>query len=184
MSWLWISGPLAWRRLPGVLIAGMALVSAAALTGCGAVAAAGSGSATPAIPAGSAHAALCADPGAASRVQIIRFPSIGQLQTPVSGGAKRVRITVTDPVRARALARAVCALPRMPKGTFHCPISFGGGFRLSFIAAGQRLPVVEVMTSGCETVTGAGPVRWATGTPAFWGVLGRVAGVTAVAHRP
>jgi len=186
-----------WLR--GALGVGLAAVSVAAVTGCGQVGSTGSGSAgqhgsaSPTVaasstaatsPTVSAQLELCAAPAAVSRVQIVRIPSIAQLVPTGKGQPKPIKITVTDPAKARILARAVCRLPRMPRGMFHCPIDVGGAYELTFSVGDRRLPLVQAAASGCEMVTGAGPVRWAVRTPGFWTVLGQVAGIRAVAHRP
>jgi hypothetical protein len=127
---------------------------------------------------------LCASISAVSAVVIVRIPVLPQLDPAKKGLRKPGKITITSPAKARTLARAVCGLPRRPTGVFHCPAYFGGGYELIFIAAGRRLPVVVAETSGCELVSGigTGPVRWAATTPRFWRVLGRVAGIRALAH--
>jgi hypothetical protein len=156
----------------------------AAVAGCGPAAPAGSG------PAGSpggtvpAHLALCADPGAVSQVEIARIPPLSQLQGPPKLRWKAITIRVTDPARARDLGRAVCAAPTMPSGTFHCPLNRGGGVQVSFTASGRRLPVVQIQGTGCERITGAGPVRWVARTPGFWMTLERVSGIPGMAHTP
>jgi hypothetical protein len=75
-----------------------------------------------------------------------------------------------------SLAEALCALPRMRKGVFRCPALFEGSYRLRFTADGRRLPVVTIQESGCETVTGLGPVRSVSKSPAFWTALAKAVG--------
>ncbi|HXP19584.1 MAG TPA: hypothetical protein VN840_08050 [Streptosporangiaceae bacterium] len=177
---------LARRRCASILAVGVATVGLSALAACGQAGSgpSASGSGRPVTPAVAARLTLCADPAAVSRVQIVVIPPLGQLPSQAKGGRRLIKITVTDPAKARTLARAVCDLPDMPKGVFHCPASFGGGYQLTFTAGGRRLPVVNVQAGGCERVTGAGGVRWAARTPGFWAVLGRIAGVRAIAHSP
>ena len=67
------------------------------------------------------------------------------------------RVVVSRPQQARAVARAVCALPRMPRGPLACPADWGASYRLEFAAAGRRFAVVTVQASGCRRVSGAGP---------------------------
>jgi len=152
-----------WLR--GALGVGLAAVSVAAVTGCGQVGSTGSGSAgqhgsaSPTVaasstaatsPTVSAQLELCAAPAAVSRVQIVRIPSIAQLVPTGKGQPKPIKITVTDPAKARILARAVCRLPRMPRGMFHCPIDVGGAYELTFSVGDRRLPLVQAAASGCE----------------------------------
>lgn len=178
--------------------AGLAIIASAALAGCGQVRASGGAPAAPASQrrAGQSHAgqsrapfalrSLCADPAAVTSVQVTRTASISQL-----GQAKPVpratpRITVSDPAKARGLARAVCVLPAMPRGALSCPASFGGGYQLIFVASGRRLHAVSVEATGCESVTGtgAGQTRWAARTPGFWAELARLTGIRAPVHSP
>jgi hypothetical protein len=86
------------------------------------------------------------------------------------------QVTVTDPALVRAVARALCGLPDMPPGLIHCPaLLLGTAFTLQFSVDGRPLPLVTINATGCEAVTGVGPVRRAT-SPGFWRVLGRAAG--------
>ena len=48
-------------------------------------------------------------------------------------------MTITAAPRAQALAAALCALPRMPRG-LRCPAALGGALRLEFTAEGAPLP--------------------------------------------
>jgi hypothetical protein len=158
-----------------------------ALAGCAQVAARPSvgsplQSGQPGHPA--ARRSLCAAPDAVSRVTIYVIPSRGQLQPPVRGPRKAAKITVRDHAKARLLARAVCGLPRMPGGVFHCPASVTGGYQLVFSAGSRRWPPVNLQTSGCEEVTGAGQVRWVARTPGFWAVLEQAIRVRYIRHSP
>ncbi len=81
--------------------------------------------------------------------------------------------TVTNPGEVHGLARALCALPKMPRGPLPCPAQFPGSYQFYFTADGLRLPVVVVQESGCRAVTGLGPVRRAD-QPAFWRLLTRI----------
>lgn len=175
------------RRWPaGGSAAGVAAVSLIALAGCGQaateVSAAGSG--RPPGPAAAVGLTLCAHPAAVSRVHIVLIPALAQLQQPVQGSRKLISLTVTDPARARTLARVVCGLPRIPAGQVMCPVDIGGGYQLTFTAGGRRRSVVNVQATGCERVTGIGPVRWVARTPGFWTVLGKAAGIQAIRHTP
>lgn len=85
---------------------------------------------------------------------------------------------MTDPVKARELARAVCALPRAPHGVMSCPIDVGGSYQLRFWVLRRQLPLVTVAASGCRQVTGAGPARMAL-TTRFWAVFTQATGISA-----
>lgn len=182
---------------------GLAVLGGLAVAGCGSVTAGASGSVSAPgpsrpgsgggngagqdvsgtrLPAGSA---LCAHPGRASRVLIGRSGGVRILEgreraqpagtlPPVSG--RPVTITrVTRPDEVHDLARALCALPRMPRGPLFCPAQFPGSYQFWFMVGGQALPVVVAQESGCRTVTGLGPVRRAD-QPAFWLLLAHIIG--------
>jgi hypothetical protein len=159
---------------------GGALLIGAAMTGCGR---AGTGATSPAAGAGAGHGGLCARLVSVRLVRLARLPSITQLEPAKPLPTKLPELTIADPAKARALARAVCALPQMPHKTFHCPMDFGGGYRLAFAGAGgRRLAAVNIQTGGCYQVTGAGPTRWTARSPAFWSTFGRTTGITVVTH--
>lgn len=166
------------RLLPAVLLAGGLMLAA-----CGSAATTGSsltstthagrpGAAVPADQPATASAALCADPAAAGRVVIARSPTLER------SGPPRVvlsaQTTVTDAGRVRALAQALCALPRMSTRIM-CPMLVEGTYTLWFSAAGHRYPAVRIQESGCEEVTGLGPPRTVATSSRFWLVLARAA---------
>jgi hypothetical protein len=86
-------------------------------------------------------------------------------------------VTVASPRRIRGAARALCALPRLPKGAFHCPVDLGIDYALTFTAKGSAGLTVGVDATGCETVTGLGATRWVARTPGFWVKLGKAMGL-------
>jgi hypothetical protein len=86
-----------------------------------------------------------------------------------------VRVVTSAP-RSRALARAVCDLPALPRRPVNCPALFAGVYQLTFTADGRQLPAVTIQEAGCRVVTGAGAVRTAAGRPAFWALLTKAAG--------
>ena len=165
------------------------IVVSAVLTGCG------SGRPGAAHPAAASHPAaatpvangpVCGNPAAVSAVRVTRIPWLSQLgrSKPLPGTLPR--ITVRDPAKARALARAVCGLPAMPRGVLSCPIDTGGGYQLVFTASGRNLHPVTVQATGCEAVTGAGPgpTRWVARTPGFWTTFAHLTGIRVPAHSP
>jgi hypothetical protein len=157
-----------------------ALLIGAAMTGCGR---AGTGATSPAAGAGPGHGGLCASLASVRLVRLARIPSINQLEPSKPLPTRLPEMTIADPAKAIALARAVCALPQMPHQVFNCPIDFGGGYRLAFAGAGgRRLPGVSLQTGGCGQVTGAGPTRWTAHSPAFWSAFGRATGITVMPH--
>jgi hypothetical protein len=66
--------------------------------------------------------------------------------------------TVTDPARVRALAAALCRLPRIPLGQ-HCPGALPGAILLQFSAQGHAYTRLLIHDSGCPSVTGLGAAR-------------------------
>ena len=166
-------------------------IGLAVLAGCGSVAAPGGGSSgspaagTSAGPAAGASAAststpkstagqipLCASISQITRLIITRSRALNRIQElhfPFPP-----RFIVTNAAAARSVAEAVCALPRMPNGPMHCPVLLlGTSYQLTFTAAGRTLPLVTAEATGCEQVTGAGPVRQAALSARFWQALGR-----------
>jgi hypothetical protein len=88
------------------------------------------------------------------------------------------QVTVTNPALVRAVIRALCALPVVPPGVYHCPaLLLGTAYTLRFSVGSRPLPLVTINPTGCETVTGVGPVRWVATSPGFWRVLSRAIGV-------
>jgi hypothetical protein len=186
----WLKGPATGWRLAAL---GLGLT---VLAGCGSVAAPGSGSSgsgssgspaagSSASPAAGAAAASTSTPKTtASQIPLCASISqITQLTVTRSRGLNRIqelhfpfppRVIVTNAAAARSVAEAVCALPRMPKGPMPCPMELlGTSYQLTFTAAGRALPLVTAEATGCEQVTGAGPVRRAAFSAAFWQALGR-----------
>jgi hypothetical protein len=114
--------------------------------------------------------ALCRDAATVTSLVVNRNHG---LKVPELEPAFPILVTVTDPAMVRAVARALCVLPDMPRGVYHCPaLLLGTTFTLLFSVGGRSLPVVTINSTGCETVTGVGPVRRATSRE-FWQVLSR-----------
>ena len=156
------------RTRPGRALAPLPAVAAlvgAALAGCGSTVAAKN------APAG---ITVCAHAGDIGRLTIGRVNSFPQNHVYFSFPAQ---VTVTDAHRSQAVAQALCTLPAMPAGTFSCPADWGINYRLIFTAGGSKLAPVTVNATGCEQVTGLGPVRWTALSPAFWSVLATSAGI-------
>jgi hypothetical protein len=156
-------------------LAAVAALACAALTGCGSAAATadariGRPPAAQAPTAGN----VCAHISDVDRLTIGRVNSFPQNPERFTFPAK---VTVTGADRSQAVAGGLCALPAMPAGTFGCPADLGIYYRLVFTAGGRKLAPVTVDATGCETVKGAGPVRWTALSPDFWSVLGTAAGI-------
>ena len=117
--------------------------------------------------------ALCRDTASVTGLKIVRDQVV---RVPVSPVPFPGQVTVASPAGARAVARALCALPPMPRGVFGCPaLLVGTTYQLGFTAGGRRLPAVTIEATGCQVVTGVGQARWATTSPGFWRVLGTAA---------
>jgi hypothetical protein len=120
--------------------------------------------------------ALCQDTAAVTGLEIMRYHV---LRVPELQIAFPDQVTVASPARARAVARALCALPPMPRGMFNCPdLVAGTTYLLRFTAGGRRLPAVTIEATGCEVVTGVGSARRAATSPGFWRVLATTARLT------
>jgi hypothetical protein len=115
---------------------------------------------------------LCADPAGVGRVVVFRTSNLHDMIRP-RRPVPRV-LSRASGVRARALAEAVCALPKLPPGPLGCPAQFLSHYVLVFTAGHRRFPAVTVQPTGCQTVSGLGRVRWAARTPSFWAALDRV----------
>jgi hypothetical protein len=88
------------------------------------------------------------------------------------------RWTVRSVTKMRKVQRALCALPKQPKGIYNCPIDLGISYRLRYHSARGVLPAVTAETTGCEVVTGLGKAtRWAAASQRFWTTLRRAIGV-------
>jgi hypothetical protein len=134
----------------------------------------GSPAATATPGAGSAAVALCQQAASITGLRIVRVPA-GHV--PQEQAVFPNLVAVASPAHAREVARALCALPAMPRGIYSCPALFPGTtYELTFTADGRRFAPVTIDATGCETVTGVGPVRRAL-DPGFWRVLSVAAGV-------
>jgi hypothetical protein len=162
------------------------LAACGSTTGPGATGAASTGpspsaSASPSpSPASSSAAAtqavLCQDTSAVTGLVIVRavvrVPQGLQLAFPH-------QVTVATAAQARAVARALCALPRLPSGVVNCPaLLVGTTYQLRFTADGRQLPAVTIEATGCEVVTGVGLDRRASTSPGFWRVLATAANLS------
>lgn len=90
-------------------------------------------------------------------------------------------VVVSSASQVQAAARALCALPVMPKGVFSCPMDLGVVYTLRFaVSDGSSATQADPVTldaSGCETVRGLGATRWAATAPGFWRLLGDAMGL-------
>jgi len=153
-----------------------ALVWAPAVAGLACAVLAGCGQAAARNTAAAGGAVVCADPTHVDRLTLSRTNTNPERFT------FPAEIAITGPQQARSVARALCQLPVMPPGVFHCPDDFGISYRLDLVTSGHTLIPVHVQASGCQNVYGLGPVRWIARTPAFWRVLGKAAGLSHASH--
>ena len=180
-----VSGRAAWA--PRLLWSAAAL-AAIMIAGCGSIHASATGAASgtspkasptpspsPSVSPGAAatQVALCQHTATVTGLEITRNHVIRVPQLQI---AFPNQVTVTTPADARAAARALCALPLLPRGVFHCPnLTVGTTYLLRFTADGRRLPAVSIEATGCEVVSGVGPARWAAKSPGFWRTLATAA---------
>jgi hypothetical protein len=143
---------------------------------------AGRGQAAPAAGApgrsgegGARSSPACASTGSTQAAVVVRSAESSIDQIRFSFPAT-LRIDNAD--RARQALSVLCSLPPMPKGVFHCPedLAIAYLFRFSLRSGGEV--VARLDPTGCETVSGLGPLRWmAREPPAFWRALGSALGL-------
>jgi hypothetical protein len=151
-----------------------------ALAACGSVvagghpASAGAPAAT-AVPGGNASAgvALCLDLPRLTSVVVIRPVALRAIEP---GLLLPRGITIREPLLVRGLARALCGLPKVPRGLVNCPAQVTGSLRLVFAAGGRAFRPVTVQLSGCRVVTGVGSAR-SVPSVVLWRILGKDLGV-------
>ena len=92
----------------------------------------------------------------------------------------------TKPALVRALAHALCSLPKMPAEVQACPADWGPTYNLQFslpkatgsvIVGGDLISPVSVGTTGCEVVQGLNGTRWATPSSKLYPALGAAIGL-------
>jgi hypothetical protein len=148
--------------------------SSAGAPGSGATRAPGAGG------GGGGSPVLCRDAATVTSLIVVRNYGI---RVPDLQATLPTLVAVTSPPRVRAVARALCGLPPMPRGVLECPaLLVGTGYTLHFAVGGQPLPMVTIEATGCEAVTGVGPVRRAL-SPGFWRVLAEATGTSPLALR-
>jgi hypothetical protein len=151
----------------------LAPLPVAAVLACGALAGCANAAAAKAGPA--AGGAICADTGHIVSLEISRTSAYPQNHETFTFPAK---IEVTGTRQARAVAHALCELPKMPAGTIRCPADVGPAYRLTFSSSARRLAPVTLEATGCQQVSGLGSVRWTARSPGFWRILAVAAGIT------
>jgi hypothetical protein len=89
-----------------------------------------------------------------------------------------VRITTAS--SARAVARALCSLPRAPTGARPCPNAYGPTYHLTFFDRGSVVSIDLASPTGCASVVEgsntAKPIDLSA-TDRFWKELGAAIGV-------
>ena len=118
--------------------------------------------------------ALCSSVSNMDRLVVTRTDSIPQDHFDFTFPSL---VTVRNARVVRAAARALCALPKMPKSGLHCPADWGITYHLAFAAKGHDFPSVDVDATGCQGVRGLGQLRWVARSPEFWKVLGTAMGL-------
>jgi len=149
----------------------LALGAALGLTACGSTTSSGHPGTAELARKADSGVPLCAAARTVERVQVSLIAPLPR--SPFRDFLPR-GYTITSAFRARALAGALCALPPAPRAE-PCPADLGGGVRLTFAAGQRRYPAVRAETTGCRLVTGLGPARTYSQSPAFRRLLDRVA---------
>lgn len=160
-----------WRHSIGVIVS--ALVAGSMLVAAGGVSAATARPPAAKISS-TAEPALCASIASLDRLVVSRrdaFPKNGfRFSFPSI-------VTVKGAAAVRAVAGALCTLPKMPRGLLFCPAELGITYQLAFSAKGRIFPPVRVAATGCQEATGLGRTRWAARSQGFWKTLGRAMGL-------
>ncbi len=112
---------------------------------------------------------LCASSGNVTHLVVRRTDALAQDELHFSFPSS---VAVSDVASVRDVARALCALPAMPKQVMSCPMDLGIDYRLQFSRAQRRFRVVTLDATGCQVVDGLVPPRWIARSPRFWGTLG------------
>lgn len=84
-------------------------------------------------------------------------------------------VTVTNAAAARAVAASACALPNASKSLPTCPAAFFVSYRLVFAVKGEKGmggEAINLIPTGCHSVTGLGPVRTTAPSTGFYWLLG------------
>jgi hypothetical protein len=139
------------------------------------------GAAQPASVAGAAHSEpttvhtpLCGSAGAVTLLIVRRTVAFPQNHFRFSFPSS---VSVHRANAVRRVARALCALPPLPREVFGCPADFGILYHLQFVRGHQRFRVVTLDATGCQTVHGLATARWVARSPRFWQVLGVAMGL-------
>jgi hypothetical protein len=83
----------------------------------------------------------------------------------------RVR-RISSPHPTRSLARALCALPRMPAGVFNCPFDSALRYVVRFGVRSRTVATATVDPGGCELVQGLVHPRTVMRDAGFWHAFG------------
>ena len=127
------------------------------------------------VPPKPAASGLCGHPEAVVSVAVTRTNGLPNNHPIFTFPSK---VMVNDSASARRVAEAVCALPRAPSRII-CPADFGISYALEFhLRSDPTIDLVEVESTGCRFVRGAGAGRWVETSPTFWTVLGTAVGLT------
>jgi hypothetical protein len=149
-----------------------------ALAACGSVAAGSSGPAAAPVLKAVQPGALCADQAAVNHLVVRRSGQIGHVGVGDPVLPRRrftfpAVVTITSAADARAVARALCALPLQPAGIVNCPADLGITYQLRFAAGGTLFRTVSIQSTGCEIASGFGKPRTISSAPGFWSVLSK-----------
>jgi len=89
-------------------------------------------------------------------------------------------VTVTNAAAARAVAASACALPIAPKSLPTCPAAFFVSYHLVFAVKGETGmggEAINLLPTGCHSVTGLGAVRTTAASTGFYWLLGSAMGL-------
>lgn len=152
----------------------MAFLALAMLCAAGPAAAAG-GHPSPSIDPSVGKPALCDSITHLDRLVVRRHNAFPQNHRRFAFAAT---VSVDRAPSVQDVARALCGLPKMPRGVLFCPADLGITYHLTFSTKDRSFPAVGVEATGCQGVSGLGPTRWAARSPGFWKILGQALGLS------
>jgi len=115
---------------------------------------------------------ICSAPGTLTGLSVTRTDAFPQNQISFVFPA---HVTSTDAIAG--VARAACQLEDFPPGATTCPAALGIRYDVAFRAGNVVFGTVTADPTGCPSLTGLGPPRWAG--PSFWDRLAEALGLPA-----
>ncbi len=125
-------------------------------------------------PGPTASPPLCRAPGTVTELSVTRTDAFPQNHVSF---VFPPFVTSTDAAAIAAVAEAACGLGDFPPGGYSCPLDYGVSYALVFKRGTVVVGTVTADPTGCPTLTGLGPTRWAASS--FWDQLAVALGLPA-----